>query len=123
MTESRYQRLVAETRSRIEEVGAEQLRADYEAGRQGQVIDVREPAELGAGRLPGAMAVPRGVLEAQIEKVVPDVNAELVLYCQSGGRSALAAASLAGMGYTRVRSLAGGFSGWAGAGLPVDAAG
>src|SRR5882724_9252777 len=84
------------------------------------IVDVREKDETDAGMLPGAKPVPRGFLELRIEETVPDRGADLVLYCAGGTRSLLAARTLKNMGYTRVRSLAGGFSAWKSAGLPVE---
>jgi len=84
------------------------------------LLDVREKQETDAGILPGARHVPRGYLELRIEEAVPDRGADVVLYCASGNRSLFAARTMQEMGYTRVRSLAGGFSAWKDAGLPVE---
>jgi molybdopterin/thiamine biosynthesis adenylyltransferase/rhodanese-related sulfurtransferase len=84
------------------------------------IIDVREKQETDAGMLPGAKAVPRGFLEFRIEEAVPDRGADVVLYCAGGTRSLLAGRTLKDMGYTRVRSMAGGFSAWKDAGLPLE---
>jgi molybdopterin/thiamine biosynthesis adenylyltransferase/rhodanese-related sulfurtransferase len=84
------------------------------------IVDVREKQETDAGMLPGAKHVPRGFLELKIEETVPDRGADVVLYCAGGTRSLLAAKTLQDMGYTRVRSMAGGFSAWKDAGLPLD---
>ncbi len=84
------------------------------------IVDVREKQETDAGMLPGAKFVPRGFLELRIEETVPDRNADVVLYCAGGTRSLLAARTLKDMGYTRVRSMAGGFSAWKDAGLPLE---
>lgn len=82
------------------------------------VVDVREPDEHQQGAIPGARFLPRGVLERDIGLVVPDKATPLVLYCAGGSRSALGAAALAQMGYTDVRSLAGGFERWKAEGHP-----
>src|SRR5467141_271899 len=84
------------------------------------IVDVREKDETDAGMLPGAKPVPRGFLELRIEEAVPDHGADVVLYCAGGTRSLLAARTLQDMGYAHVRSLAGGFSAWKDAGLPVE---
>jgi len=85
------------------------------------VIDVREPAEYQRAHLPGAVHVPRGMLEFEIHKLVErscgnqNIALEdqpLVVYCGTGGRSALAAASLQSLGYKNVRSMAGGVAAW-----------
>jgi molybdopterin/thiamine biosynthesis adenylyltransferase/rhodanese-related sulfurtransferase len=81
------------------------------------LIDVREADEHAQGIIPGAVHVPRGFLEMRIEKMVFDRAAPIVLYCAGGNRSLLAARSLAELGYSDVRSLAGGFGGWKKAGL------
>ncbi|WP_334178002.1 rhodanese-like domain-containing protein [Pseudoxanthomonas sp.] len=119
------QDLVADARRRIEEVAPSPLAVGADA----VVIDVREPAEYAQGHLPGAINLPRGVLEFQIHAhpamacgtndalAAPD--RELLLYCLTGGRSALAADSLRALGFTRARSLAGGLTAWRNAGLPL----
>jgi molybdopterin/thiamine biosynthesis adenylyltransferase/rhodanese-related sulfurtransferase len=84
------------------------------------VLDVREKQEADLGMLPGAKHVPRGYLELRIEEAVPDHNADVVLYCAGGTRSLLAGRTLRDMGYTRVRSLAGGYGAWKDAGLPLE---
>ncbi|MBX3161480.1 MAG: molybdopterin-synthase adenylyltransferase MoeB [Deltaproteobacteria bacterium] len=84
------------------------------------LIDVREPDENAQGMIPGTTHIPRGFLELRIERAVPDREAPVVVYCASGTRSVLAARSLVELGYTNVRSLAGGFTGWKRAGLPWE---
>lgn len=86
-----------------------------------RLIDVRETDEFRCGHLPGALSIPRGMLEFKIDSV-PGNNHDhpLVVYCKSGGRSALAAQTLQKMGYRAVRSLAGGFDNWVALQLPVD---
>ncbi len=83
------------------------------------LLDVREKAECAAGTAAGAVAIPRGLLEAQAERALPDKARTVVVYCQKGARSLLAADSLGRLGYRDVRSVAGGFEAWAAAGLPV----
>ena len=84
------------------------------------LIDVREADEHQEGYIPGALWIPRGRLELRIEDAVPSRETDIVVYCAGGNRSALAARSLGELGYTRVRSLAGGFGAWKKAGLPID---
>lgn len=120
--------LVADARSRIREATPQEC-AGWPAG-EVVVIDVREPGEFAQGHLPGAVNLPRGVLEFQIhahpamacataEPLSQPARAVLV-YCLSGGRSALAADSLQRLGFSDVRSLAGGFDAWRNAGLPTS---
>ena len=84
------------------------------------LIDVREKDEWMEGFIPGAQWIPRGFLELRIEDKVPEKDSAVVLYCAGGTRSALAARSLADLGYTNVSSLEGGFSAWKRAGLNFD---
>jgi molybdopterin/thiamine biosynthesis adenylyltransferase/rhodanese-related sulfurtransferase len=84
------------------------------------VIDVREKDEWTEGFIPGARWIPRGFLELRVEDQVPEKSSEIVLYCAGGTRSALAARSLAELGYSNVKSMAGGFTAWKRAGLPFE---
>src|SRR6516225_1989981 len=84
------------------------------------LIDVREKDEWTEGFIPGARWISRGFLEQRIEDQVPEKSSEIVLYCAGGTRSALAARSLAELGYKNVKSMAGGFSAWKRAGLPFE---
>jgi rhodanese-related sulfurtransferase len=81
-------------------------------GEQFLLFDVREESEFAAGHLPGAKWLGKGIIERDIESIVPDPDTELVLYCGGGFRSALAADNLQKMGYTNVISMDGGFRGW-----------
>ncbi|MEQ9638504.1 MAG: rhodanese-like domain-containing protein [Alphaproteobacteria bacterium] len=90
-------------------------------------LDVREPPELAnTGHIPGAVHVPRGLLEFQADPEAPTHKAELdpskkiVINCASGGRSALAAKTLTEMGYTDVVNLIGGMTAWLEAGGPTE---
>ena len=83
-------------------------------------IDIREPNETKMGFIPGAILIPRGLLEFRIAGAVADPNTQIVIYCKSGGRSSLGAYTLKKMGYTNVISMAGGWAGWESAGFPVD---
>ena len=89
-------------------------------------LDVREPGEVAAsGKVPGAVAVPRGLVEFRADPASPmhdaafDKAKTVVAYCASGGRSALVGKVLKDMGYANVRNL-GGFKGWVDAGGPVE---
>lgn len=83
-------------------------------------IDVREDGEFAKDHAKGARHIGRGVLERDIESLIPDKQAEVVLYCGGGYRSALAAESLGLMGYTNVRSMDGGIRAWREAGYPLE---
>ncbi|MEA2595975.1 MAG: hypothetical protein QOF01_2444, partial [Thermomicrobiales bacterium] len=111
-----YRDLLDRTKREIAEVDAAAARQLLAAG--ARAVDVREPDEVEQGALPGALAIPRGFLEARIEEAVRDRAQPLVVYCAGGARSAFAAKSLQELGYRHVVSLAGGFGAWKGAGLP-----
>ncbi|OZA90946.1 MAG: sulfurtransferase [Burkholderiales bacterium 34-67-9] len=85
------------------------------------IIDVREADEYAAGHMPGAINIPRGLLEFKLSgtPALDQRNLSVVLYCKTSGRSALAAMSMQAMGYLDVVSMAGGFDAWVEAGLPV----
>jgi len=104
-----YRELLKQTKASIREVdtaGAE--------GRLGQAVflDVREPDEYSQGTIPGSVHIPRGNLESNIEGRVADHDAEVVVYCAGGMRSAFAAKTLEDLGYSNVVSMAGGFNRW-----------
>jgi sulfur-carrier protein adenylyltransferase/sulfurtransferase len=84
------------------------------------LIDVRENEEVARGLIPGAKHVPRGHLESRIEGAVPDRSQPVVLYCASGNRSALAAKTLAELGYENVESMTGGYTLWKDRGYEVE---
>ena len=118
--------LVADARRRIREISPR----DYAALAAGQIlIDVREPAEYATGHIAGAVNIPRGVLEFEVDAHPAVANVSdpalshkaqpLYVYCRTGGRAALAALSLQRMGFADVRSIAGGIVAWTGAGLPA----
>ena len=112
--------LVAEAKQRVREVAPEEVRAMRDAGADFVLLDVREPAEVSMGRVPGAVVIARGVLESAVETRVPRER-PVVVYCASGNRSALAADTLREMGYADVRSMRGGIRGWADAGGEIEA--
>src|SRR5579859_4194478 len=115
-----FRDLLRDTKARIREVDTAQ--AADEVARPGTVVlDVREPAEYEQGALPGAIHIPRGHLESQVEARVADHGAHLVVYCAGGTRSAFAADTLAQLGYTDVVSMAGGFNKWKDEGRPWGA--
>jgi rhodanese-related sulfurtransferase len=118
-TPKSYSQLVAEALRTIPSVTPAALQSRLEAGERIVVIDVREADEFARGKIPGAYTIPRGVLEGQVDGRLPR-EATVVLYCAAGARSALAAKSLAEMGYDKVENLEGGFQSWAVAGLPVE---
>ncbi len=104
-------------KSRITEVSVEETLEKVKAG--AALIDVREDNEYAAGHAAGATHIGRGVIERDILGKFPDKDAELILYCGGGYRSALAADNLQRMGYTNVLSMAGGWTAWTEANNPI----
>jgi glyoxylase-like metal-dependent hydrolase (beta-lactamase superfamily II) len=86
------------------------------------LLDVREKDEFLRARLPGARHIPRGQLELRVDKELPDPTARIVVYCQYGKISTLAAATLQAMGFGRAVALDGGFDAWQKAALPTESA-
>jgi rhodanese-related sulfurtransferase len=117
---SRFAALVDDARSRIRETSVDEIKARIDKGEQFYLIDVREEGEWHRGRIPGANWLGKGILERDIERAIPEADADIVLYCGGGARSALAADNLGRMGYTNVTSMAGGMGGWMRAGHPVE---
>lgn len=108
----RFLEIVAQAKRGVTETDVATVRRRMEAGDEFHLVDVREDSEWQRGRLPGAAHIGKGVIERDIEKNIPDTSAEIVLYCGGGYRSALAADALQRMGYTNVKSMDGGYSGW-----------
>jgi len=115
-----FLKLVEAAKSRIQEISVEEVRKKQTAGEKLYFIDVREDAEWQAGHARGSIHLGRGILERDIEKAVPDLKSEIILYCGGGFRSALAADNLQKMGYKSVFSMAGGWSAWLDAAAPTD---
>ena len=119
--------LVAEARSRIQEIAPDELDNLIEDNEAVLIVDIREPAEFETGHIPGAILIPRGTLERAADpksphRVEPLCSAQgrcVVLYCESGARSALAADTLQRMGFADVSSLAGGCVLWEAEGLAL----
>ncbi len=106
-----FHALVNEAKKEIQEVTPDELARLQQSG-DVLVIDVREREDAAQGTIPGAVNVPRGILEHDIDKVTTDKDRKMVLYCGGGSRSALAAASLKKMGFKNAISLSGGYRGW-----------
>jgi rhodanese-related sulfurtransferase len=96
------------------------LKKRLDAKEDFRLIDVREDHEWAAGHIPGAIHLCKGIIERDIESQIPDREAEILLYCGGGYRSALVADNLQKMGYQHVVSVDGGWRGGTGAGFPVE---
>ena len=114
-----FRELLTQTKQGIREVTVDQVHQWLQAKVPVRLVDVREADEYAQGRLPGALAVPRGFLELRIEDQVRR-DEKVVLYCAGGVRSALAARTLAELGYQDVVSMSGGYNRWHDAGLPTE---
>lgn len=112
--------LVDDAKSRVREVTVDEVLEKQRSGQAFELVDVREDNEWAAGRVRGARHLGRGVLERDVEKAIPDHDAEIVLYCGGGFRSAMAADNLQKMGYRNVLSMAGGWKAWKAAGGPTE---
>ncbi len=121
--------MVAEAKKKVENLSVEQAAQELEGG-DALLVDIREPGERAkTGAIPGAVAAPRGMLEFWADPTSPYHREELrpdrriILHCASGGRSALAAATLQELGYERVAHIDGGIKAWKEAGRPVEGGG
>ncbi len=112
-----FLKIVDDAKSRIGEVSVQETLNDM-AG-EARLIDVREDHEWDACHAKGAEHLSKGIIERDIETLVPDKDDYLILYCGGGYRAALAADSLQKMGYTNVRSMAGGWRAWLEANAPI----
>jgi len=115
--------LVEEARKNIRECNVREVKERFDRGEKFQFIDVREDHEFAQDHAAGARHIGRGVLERDIETLIPDKDDEIVLYCGGGFRSALAAESLGKMGYRRLLSMDGGIRAWREAGYPMERGG
>jgi len=111
--------LVLEAKSQITEVSTAESQTMLG---ERTVIDVREYDEFAAGHLPGAINIPRGILEFKIGMVPECANkdAAFLIYCRTSGRAALSAVQLKKIGYGNVISMAGGFEAWNNEGRPTE---
>ncbi len=111
--------IVAEARKHICEVSVSEAKAMLDKG-DWIFLDCREPKEFKMGHVPGAINIPRGLVEFKVDKKIPDKNAKIVTYCKVGGRGCLTACTLCRMGYKYVRNMAGGWMAWEKAEYPVE---
>lgn len=115
--------LVADAKAQIDNLTPDQVQAELANG--ALLVDVREGTECALGMIPGALHIPRGMLEFRADPASPAHHAALdparrvILHCASGGRSALSVMTLKQLGYTNVAHLDGGFRAWVDAGKPV----
>ena len=108
----RFLKIVDDAKTRVRETNVDEVKKRMDRGDKFLLVDVREESEYAKDHLPGAIHLGKGIIERDVEARVPDLGAEMVLYCGGGFRSALAADNLQKMGYTNVLSMDGGIRGW-----------
>lgn len=125
MTDKTAAQLVQEAKSNIENLSPDQVQAELATGKA-TLVDIRDAAELGNGRIAGSVHASRGMLEFYADPSSPyhkaelDPNRRTILHCASGGRSALAVQTLRALGYKNVAHLDGGLKAWQSAGKSVS---
>src|SRR5437763_84916 len=111
--------MIAAAKAKIRQVTPQQVREMLARNEKVTLLDCRDLNEVNLGKIPGALHISRGNLETKVEALIPR-DANLVIYCASGNRSAFAAVTLKEMGYENVASMATGFRGWVEAGGEVE---
>ena len=119
-SKQRYNDLVSEIKKEIKEIDVDEVKKLQNDNNVFKLIDIREEVEWNKDSIPGAVFIPRGILEREIESAVPDTYVKIILYCAAGFRSVLSAFNLQKMGYKDVYSMREGISGWAKKGLPIN---
>ena len=114
-----FLKIVNDAKSRVRELSIEQAQARLKQNPKAVLMDVREDHEWQAGHAAEAAHLGKGVLERDIEKMIPDVNTEIIMYCGGGFRSALTCDAAQKMGYRSVHSLIGGYKAMVKAGWPM----
>ncbi len=115
-----FLRLVEDAKRRVKACTSADVKAKIDRGDSFHFIDVREESEFAKDHAKGARHLGKGILERDIETIIPDKQAAIILYCGGGFRSALAADALQRMGYTDVTSMDGGIKAWREAGYPLE---
>ncbi len=111
---------VNEAKKTVKEISVADAKAEIDSGKVAIILDCRTEKEFKKGHIPKAMNIPRGLLEFKIEKKIPKKDAYIICYCVSGGRSCLACSTMKEMGYSNLKSMAGGWKAWVKAGYPIE---
>jgi len=114
-----FLKLVNDAKSRVKEITLDQARERLTKNPQAVLLDVREDHEWEKGRAAEAVHLGKGILERDLEKMFPNLETEIIMYCGGGFRSALTAEAAQKMGYRNVYSLMGGYKALAGSGWPI----
>ena len=107
---TKFQTMADEARAKVDEVSPEDVSALMANG--AVALDIRDPDEHESGHIPGSINLSRGKLEMNVEGILPDLDTEILCYCNAYNRGALSAASLKGMGYRNAKFIAGGLNAW-----------
>jgi rhodanese-related sulfurtransferase len=114
-----FVKFVDAARTRVKECTAAEAKARLDRGEALHFVDVREDYEFAKNHAKGARHIGKGVIERDIETIIPDKGATIILYCGGGYRSVLAADAIQQMGYADVWSMEGGIKAWKDAGYPI----
>jgi rhodanese-related sulfurtransferase len=115
-----FLKLVDAARTRVKECTVAQAKVRLDRGEVAHFLDVREDSEFAKDHAKGARHVGKGIIERDVETLIPNKGEAILLYCGGGYRSVLAADALQQMGYTNVVSMDGGIKGWRDAGYPME---
>ena len=115
-----FLKMVDVARTRVKECTVAQAKTMLDRGEVAHFLDVREDREFAKDHAKGARHLGKGIIERDVETLIPDKGETILLYCGGGYRSVLAADALQHMGYTNVRSMDGGITGWREAGYPME---
>lgn len=115
-----FLKMVDAARTRVKECTVAQAKTMLDRGEVVHFLDVREDREFAKDHAKGARHLGKGIIERDVETVIPNKDEAILLYCGGGYRSVLAADALQHMGYTNVRSMDGGITGWREAGYPME---
>jgi rhodanese-related sulfurtransferase len=118
-----FVKLVNAARRRVKECTVAEAKTRLDRGQVAHFLDVREDHEFSKDHARGARHLGKGIIERDIETVIPDKQAAIILYCGGGYRSVLAADALQQMGYSNVVSMDGGIKAWREAGYPMGSDG
>jgi len=111
---------INEAKKTVQEISVADAKAAIDAGKVAVILDCRTAKEFKKGHLPKAVNIPRGLLEFKVANKIPNKTNYIICYCKSGGRSCLGTETLGQMGYTNVKSMAGGWKAWVKAGYPIE---